>query len=190
MGSLICLLSTRVDTNFEVHELAKFSANPGKVHFEGLVNLLRYISDNNTLGINYYEDMNNAPVNDLLRQAIIKTENHLMAFSDYSWKDCPDTGRSTGAYIIFYQGGPTDHGTHVPGSVAQSNAESEYNAACTAGMDLAHLRMLIHELLNKGPDIVPEEAPLIVLDSKSATFMENNVKDTKHTRHIARPVDL
>ena len=46
--------------------------------------------------------------------------------------------------------------------------------------------MLINELLNKGPDIVPEEAPLIVLDSKSTMCMANNGKDTKHTRHIAR----
>ena len=52
-----------------------------------------------------------------------------MAFSDSSWQDFPDTGRSTGAYIILYQGGPIDHGTHVPGPVAQSSAESEYNAA-------------------------------------------------------------
>ena len=53
-------------------------------------------------------------------------------------------------------------------------------------MALAHFRMLIHELLNKDPDIVPEEAPLIVLDGKYAMCMANNGKDTKHTRHIAR----
>ena len=52
-------------------------------------------------------------------------------------------------------------------------------------MALAHFRMLIHELLNKDPYIVPEEAPLIVLDSKSAICMAKNSKDTKHTRHIA-----
>ena len=33
IGSLIYLLSTRVDLSFAVHKLAKFSANPGKVHF-------------------------------------------------------------------------------------------------------------------------------------------------------------
>ena len=98
--------------------------------------------------------MNDAPVTDLLIQASITTENHLIAFSDSIWKDCPDTGRSTGAYIIFYKGGPIDHGTHVKGPVAQSSAESEYNPACTAGMALAHLRMLIHELLNTDLDIV------------------------------------
>ena len=111
-----------------------------------------------------------------------------MAFSDSSWQDFPDTGRSTGAYIIFYQGGTIDHGTHVPVQVAQSSAESEYNASCTAGMDLAHFRMLIHELLNKDPYIVPEEAPLIVLDIKSAMCMANNGKDNKHTRDIARRI--
>ena len=142
------------------------------------------------MGLNYYADMNDAPVTDLLRQANIKTKNHLMAFSDYSWQDFPDTGRSTGAYIIFYQGGPSDHGTHVPGPVAQSSAESEYNAACTAGMVLEHFRMLIHELLNEDPDMVQREAPLIVLDIKSAMCMAKNGKDTKHNRHIVSRMHL
>ena len=35
-------------------------------------------------------------------------------------------------------------------------------------------------------NMVPNEAHLIVLDSKSAMCMANNGKDTKHTRHIAR----
>ena len=52
-------------------------------------------------------------------------------------------------------------------------------------MVLAHFRMLIHEFLNKDTDLIPEEAPLIVLDSKSDICMANNGKDTKHTRHIS-----
>ena len=86
IGSLIYLLSTRVDLSFAVHKLANFSANPGKVHFEGLVHLLRYIRDNKTLGLKYYADLNDAPVTDLLRQSNIKTKNNLMAFSDSSWQ--------------------------------------------------------------------------------------------------------
>ena len=175
-----------MDLNFEVHKLEKFSTDPGKVHFEVLVHILRYIRENKTLGLKYYVDMNYAPVSDLLRQASLKTENHMGFFS--SWKDCSDTGRSTGSYIIFYQGGSIDHGTHVPGIVAQSSAEIEYNEACTAGMVLAHFSILIHELLKKDPDIFPEEAPMILLDSKSGVFMANNVKDTKNTRHVARRI--
>ena len=79
------------------------------------------------MGLKYYAYINDASVSDLLRQASIKTENNLMDFSDFSWQDYPDTGTSTGAYIIFYQGGPIDHVTHVPGPVSQSSAESENN---------------------------------------------------------------
>ena len=61
---------------------------------------MRYIRDNKTLGLKYYSDNNDAPVSDILKQASIKNENQLMYFSDCIWKDCPDTGRSTGAYYI------------------------------------------------------------------------------------------
>ena len=45
-----------------------------------------------------------------------------MSFSDSSWQYYPYTGISTGAYIIFYQGGPIEHGTHVPVPVSKSRA--------------------------------------------------------------------
>ena len=45
IGSLIYLLSTRLDLSFIVQKLEKFSANIGKVHFYILVYLLRYIRD-------------------------------------------------------------------------------------------------------------------------------------------------
>ena len=50
--------------------------------------------------------------------------------------------------------------------------------------------MLIHEVLNKDPDIVPEEAPLIFLYSKSDMYMANNGKYNKHTRHISRKMNF
>ena len=53
-------------------------------------------------------------------------------------------------------------------------------------MALAHFRMLIHEFLNKDPDIFPEEASLTRLDNRSAVRIAKNGKDNKHTRHIYR----
>ena len=53
-------------------------------------------------------------------------------------------------------------------------------------MALAHFRMLIREFLNKDPDIVPEEAPLIILYSKSAVCMAKSGKDSNNTRHLSR----
>ena len=39
--------------------------------------------------------------------------------------------------------------------------------------------------MNKDPDTVPEEAHLIILNSKSAMYMNNNGKHTKHTIRIS-----
>ena len=99
-----------------------------------------------------------------------------MVFSDFIWYDCPYTGRNTGAYTVSYQGGPIDHFTHFPGPFAQSISESDYSSSRTAGMYLSHFRMLNNEFLNKDPDVVPEQAPLIILNSKSDVCMARNVK--------------
>ena len=42
--------------------------------------------------------------------------------------------------------------------------------------------------LNKNPDIVIDEAPIIILDRKYAVCMDKNGKDTKHTTYISRIV--
>ena len=71
IGSFIYILFTRVNLIFSVHKLAKFSANPGKVQFQGLIHLLGYIRYNITLRLKNYADMNDAPVSDLWRQVCI-----------------------------------------------------------------------------------------------------------------------
>ena len=109
-----------------------------------MVHILRYIRDNNTLGSKYYAVMNDATLSDLLRQASINTDNQLTAFYDSSSQDCPDTVRSTGEYIIFYQGSQIDDITHVPVPFYQSSADSDYNAAWTSGIALAHFSVLIN----------------------------------------------
>ena len=57
-------------------------------------------------------------------------------------------------------------------------------------MALAHLRMLIHEFLNKEEDIVPVAEIIIILDRKYDVCMAKNGKDTKHNRKISRRVNF
>ena len=96
------------------------------------------------MGLKYYSYIKYSPLSDLFIQASIETDNQLMDFYDSSWQDFPDTGRSTGSYMIFYKGGTIDPNTNVPGPVYQSSAESGHNEACTSGMASSHLRILIH----------------------------------------------
>ena len=77
MWSLVYILSTRVNLCFAVHNLEKFSSNPGKVYVAGLLHLLRYIKDNNYLGLQYYSKMENAFLSDLLIQDSIELITNL-----------------------------------------------------------------------------------------------------------------
>ena len=74
------------------------------------------------MGLKYYSYMKDTHLSELLRKSSIKTENMSMSFSYSICQDCPDTVRSTGAYIIFYKGNTIYHDTHVPGPVSQSSA--------------------------------------------------------------------
>ena len=107
-----------------------------------------------------------------------------MVLSYSRWQECPDTGRSTGAYIVVYQGGTIDHFTYISGAFSQSSCEGGYNASLNAVMALLNLRVLNNQLFNKNPGVVPEQAPLIILDRKLSIFMANNGKYNKHTIHV------
>ena len=71
MGSLVYFLYAIVDLCFVVHTQANVSPNPGRLHFEGLVHLLIYNSNNKKLGIKYYFRIDNAPLSNILVQARI-----------------------------------------------------------------------------------------------------------------------
>ena len=110
----------------------------------------------------------------------------LMLFTDSSWQDCPDTGRSTGGYYLYQQGGIVDGGCFLPTPVAMSSAEAEYNALAHAMQCTSNTRQVIHEINGNHPDS-PLSIPLFC-DSQSALTIGENNKDTKRTRHIQRRV--
>ena len=57
--------------------------------------------------------------------------------------------------MVFYQGKPIIYFTHVTGIASQYRAESEYNAACAAGMYLTHFMMLPNYFLYKDTYVFP-----------------------------------
>jgi transposase InsO family protein len=184
IGSLIYLAMTRCDITFAVNKLAKYSKKPGKIHFEAMLHILRYLRDNSLVGIKFYSDMKDSPITRMLVTENIQQSHPFFTFSDSSWNDDVDTGRSTGCFIVMYMGGIIDHSSNLPDPVALSSAEAEYNEGCLAFMATSQLRMLLCEM--EGVSESTMEATNVYFDSKSAIAMGNSYRDTKHTRHIMR----
>ena len=118
--------------------------------------------------------------------------SELLAFSDSSFQDCPDTGRSTTAFKIFYRGSLCDANSSTPVPVAMSSAEAEYMGASNAAMTLAHFRELLYDMENMGKEDydatkIHGQVPTLLLTDNAATVaMSKNYKVTKKNRHIAR----
>jgi hypothetical protein len=75
IGSLIYLSMTRTDIIYAVKKLAKFTCKPGKVHFEALLHLLRYLRDNSLYGVRFYSNLFDAPIYQMLLSQNIE-ESH------------------------------------------------------------------------------------------------------------------
>ena len=192
-GIIYASSGTRPDLTYAVGKLAKFSNNPGMKHFRALAWLVSYIHTTQDKGIRYYHEYEKSPIYKLCQNNNIPiSKNGQVTFSDASWQDCPDTGRSTGGRATTVNGGIVDHASQVPVPIAMSTGEAEYLAAGNACMSAAHIRMLLYDLQHLGSDehsyTDPKNMPpaTIVLDSEAAMAMAINDRDTARTRHIAR----
>ena len=184
VGCLLWLLNTFPRLQFGVRKLAKFMRLPGREHFRFMSHTLHHVRCHHLVGLTFYADVMDAPVARLLFEYNIDSSVPLIAYSDSSWQDCPDTGRSTGAYLIFMQGGIIDAASFMPDPVALSSAEAEYNTCCVAGTAANACAMLVQELRGNDPDL-PLLVP-ILLDNWAAISMGESFRDTKHNCHILR----
>ena len=183
---------TRPDISYAVNKLAKYANNPGATHFRALLHLIGFLKANSNKGLKFYNDISKSELYKVLQENNIEIKQDTnVVFTDSSWNDCVDTGRSTGGYVALSQAGPVDYGSHLPVPVAMSSGEAEYIAAAVACMRASHIRMLIYDLRCLGSkdynsDELTCEPSRIIVDNEAAIAMAKCNKDTAGNRHVAR----
>ena len=183
---------THGDLAFPCHKLSRACIEPGLKDYEALIHLLGYIRKYPNLGNKFYKNPTESPSNTILEKYNIKP-SQIVVFSDASFQDCPDDGKSTTGYMIFTAGGLIEANSSVPTPVAMSTCESEYMAAARAGMAAAHAYMIYYDYQKLGTkdydfaQVTPEKPPIIIMtDNKAAVRLSINDMMKKGTRHIAR----
>ena len=182
---------TRPGIAFAVNKLVKYSNNPGIVHYRALLHLIGFIKGTPHKFLKFYSNMKESPTYKMFKKNnITPNKDTIITFSDSSWNDCVNTGRSTGGNISIMQGGPVDHSSHLPVPVAMSSGEAEYISAAAACMRASHLRMLIYDFKYLGTpkydgEIMKYEPAKIIIDNEAAICMANCNKDTAGNRHVA-----
>ena len=193
IGALLYIsCCTRIDIAYAVNKLAKFSNNPGIIHYRALLHLVGFIKNTANKQLKFYSDYRNSPIYKVLQENNIEIDiDTILTFSDSSWNDCIDTGRSTGGNCTIVQGGPVDHSSHLPIPVAMSSGEAEYISAAAACMRASHLRMLNYDLRYLGTteydgNNIKSQPAKIIIDNEAAICMAKCNKDTAGNRHVAR----
>ena len=143
-------------------------------------------------GLKFYHDLKKTQLYSVLRENNIKvSQDSIITFTDSSWNDCIDTGRSTGGNITMIQAGAVDYTSHLPVPVAMSSGEAEYISAAVACMRASHIRMLVYDLKFLGTKEYNSDKPIyepatIIIDNEAAISMAKCNKDTAGNRHVAR----
>jgi hypothetical protein len=188
---LYIAINSRCDILWIVNKLAKSCSNPGMNDFAALLHCFGYLRKYPDYAIKYYAKIEESPMYEICsRNKVCVSE--IVGFSDSSWQDCPDTGRSTGGYKIFVQGGLVEAHSSMPVPVALSTAESEYMMCCNLSAMVCHLRELFYDFMNLGKSDYDRNGTfgkipsILLIDNQATVQMSKNYRVTSKNRHVAR----
>ena len=111
-------------------------------------------------------------------------------FSNASWQDCPDAGRSTVGYMIFHNDALKANST-VPTLIAMSTSGAKYMATCSASMATVHTHMVLNNMTylrteqrRDSTQRLPTIPSFLMIDDEAIVQIASNRKLTQKTHHI------
>jgi histone deacetylase 1/2 len=160
---------TRPDITFTVNKLCKYMSNPGEAHWKVLKHLLRYLKGTQRKGLCF--DFG------ATAQTPIKV---LHGYTDASYADCPDSGRSTVAYVFYLGSAIISWYSKLHSCVTTSTNHSEY-AALAMGAKEAQWLVYLFDALEPGVQHTPLP---IYTDNSGVISLVFNPVDHAANKHI------
>ena len=154
-------LATRPDIAFAVATVARFTANPGPVHWEAVKRIYRYLASTCDLWLSYGE-----------------TKRTLMGYADADGSMAEDQRAITG-YAFLIDGSAVSWLSKQQEIVSLSTTESEYVTAMHGMKEALWLRSLLSKLF--GPI---SEATTLFSDNQAAIALTKDHQYHARTKHI------
>jgi hypothetical protein len=155
IGSLNhCAVATRPDISFSVSLLAQFMDNPGRVHWEAIKRVFRYLLGTRNWKLVYG-----------------MTERGLEGYTDADGSS-QEHRRAISGYVFLVNGGAISWSSKKQELVTLSTAESEYVAATHAAKEALWLRQIVNEVfepINK-PTILHSDSQLAIAFTKDGSY--------------------
>ena len=193
IGCLLWLVAgTRMDIAYSVQTCARYSVNPGPLHWEAVLRIMKYLLGTAGYGILYRRSVNPGGVNDInwvierglvahpdVKFSTICDSLNLYAYVDADHGRDIDTRRSVTAYVFYLGGSPVSWKSKLQQCVATSSMQSEYMALCAACLQSLWLITILRGLGYS------RLAPITLLEDNQSCieYSKNNTSHDK-TKHI------
>jgi hypothetical protein len=163
VGSLnYCAVATRPDIAFSVSLLAQFMENPGRIHWEAVKRVFRYLSGTKNWRLIYGT-----------------TESGLEGYTDADGSS-QEHRHAISGYVFLVNGGAVSWSSKKQELITLSTAESEYVAATYAAKEAIWIRQIINEIFWQ-----PITKPITLYsDSQSAIALTKDGLYHVRTKHI------
>ena len=162
IGSLMyVMVCTRPDIAQAVGAVSRYMNNPGKLHWEAVKWILRYLRGTTSKALCFKGG-------DMV----------LIGYVDADLAGNVDIRRNTIGYVYTLGGTAVSWGSHLQKIVALSTTEAEYVAVTEASKEMVWLQSFLEELGKKQEDNV------LYCDSQSAIHLAKNPSFHSRTKHI------
>ncbi|GJZ37344.1 retrovirus-related pol polyprotein from transposon TNT 1-94 [Tanacetum coccineum] len=164
VGSLKYLMVGTADIAYAVSVVSRYLANPGKIHWEAVKWILKYLRGTVNVGLVYGTHRGN--------------HVDVTGFVDSDYAKDPDKGRSITGYAFLVQGCVVSWKATLQHVVALSTTEAEYMALTEAVKEAIWLRGLLEEL---GVEL---NTVAVNCDNQGAIHLSRNHVFHERTKHI------
>ena len=167
IGSLMYLMScTRPDIAYAVNKLSRYTSNPGAMHLQGIMRVLKYLRFTRDYGLHY------------TRYPAV-----LDGYSDANWISNDKDSKSHSDYVFTLGGAAVSWKSSKQTVIARSTMEYEFIALDKCGEESEWLRHFLEDI-PRWPKSVPSIC--IHCDSQSAIGRAQNSMYNAKSRHIRR----
>ena len=161
MYAMVC---TRPDISHAVSMVSRYMHDPGKVHWQAVKWILRYIHGTVDVGLKFQRDD--------------KPSQYSVGYVDSDYAGDLDKRRSTTGYVFTMAGGPVSWRSTLQSTVALSTTEAEYMAVTEAFKEAIWLHGLINDLG------ISQEHIRVFCDSQNSIYLAKNSVHHARTKHI------
>ncbi|WKA07403.1 hypothetical protein VitviT2T_025235 [Vitis vinifera] len=158
MYSMVC---TRPDIAYAVGVVSRFLSNPGRLHWEAVKWIMRYLQGTSKLKLTFGSGK---PV--------------LVGYTDSDMSRDVDNRRSTSGYLMTFSGGVVSWQSRLQKCVALSTTKAEYIVVAEACKELLWMKSFIHELGFK------QQRYVVYCDNRNAIHLSKNSTFHARSKHI------